>query len=120
MQIFEMFARYTPGPTAAWLWLFAAGIAEIGWAVGLKLSDGFTRPVPTAWTIMCLVASFPMLAIALKSIPISTGYAVWTSIGIAGAVAVGVLFLHEPASLAKFICIAMILAGVVGLKLIGA
>ncbi|WP_337660307.1 DMT family transporter [Anderseniella sp. Alg231-50] len=119
MQFFDMIARYTPGPTAAWLWLLAAGIAEIGWAVGLKFSDGFTRPLPTAWTVMCLVASFPMLAIALKSIPISTGYAVWTSIGIAGAVAVGVLFLQEPASLAKFACLGMILTGVVGLKLIG-
>lgn len=120
MQFYEMIARYTPGPSAAWLWLFAAGIAEIGWAVGLKMSDGFTRPLPTAWTIMCLVASFPLLAIALKSIPISTGYAVWTSIGIAGAVAVGVLFLHEPVSAAKLACLGMIMAGVVGLKLVGA
>lgn len=118
MQFIDMIARYTPGPAMAWVWLVLAGLAEIGWAVGLKLSDGFTRPMPTAWTIACLIASFPLLAIALKTIPISTGYAVWCSIGIAGAAFIGIVAFQEAASPAKYACIGLILVGVAGLKLL--
>lgn len=100
-----------------WILLLFAGLLEIGWAVGLKFTDGFTRPLPTAATLAALVASIVLLGKAAKSLEIGTAYAVWTGIGAAGTVICGILFLGEPASAARLVCVGLILAGVAGLKL---
>ena len=102
----------------AWIYLFVAGLFEIGWAVGLKYTEGFTRLGPSAATVAAMIASFALLARALESIPIGTGYAVWTGIGAAGTAAFGILFLGEARDAGRLLCIALIVAGVVGLKLV--
>ena len=99
-----------------WILLIIAGVLEIGWAVGLKYTDGFTRLLPTVWTAAAMIASIVMLALALKTIPVGTGYAVWTGIGAAGTAIVGIVLFAEPATVLRLGCIALILAGVVGLK----
>ena len=99
-----------------WILLIFAGLFEIFWAIGLKHTDGFTRLWPTVGTLITLVISIALLGVASKSLPISTAYAVWTGIGAAGTVLCGMLFLGEPATVARFLCIALILAGVIGLK----
>ncbi len=99
-----------------WILLIIAGVLEIGWAVGLKYTDGFTRLLPTVWTVAAMIASIVMLALALKTIPVGTGYAVWTGIGAAGTAIVGIVLFAEPATVLRLGCIALILAGVVGLK----
>ena len=99
-----------------WILLIIAGVLEIGWAVGLKHTDGFTRLLPTVWTVAAMIASIVMLALALKTIPVGTGYAVWTGIGAAGTAIVGIVLFAEPATVLRLGCIALILAGVVGLK----
>jgi quaternary ammonium compound-resistance protein SugE len=99
-----------------WILLIIAGVLEIGWAVGLKYTDGFTRLLPTVWTVAAMIASIVMLALALKTIPVGTGYAVWTGIGAAGTAIVGIIVFAEPATVLRLGCIALILAGVVGLK----
>jgi quaternary ammonium compound-resistance protein SugE len=99
-----------------WIYLIVAGLLEIGWAVGLKYTDGFSRLWPSVWTIGTLVASFVLLATALKSIPLGTGYAVWTGIGAAGTAIIGMAFLGESREVLRVICILLIIAGVVGLK----
>ena len=99
-----------------WILLVIAGVLEIGWAVGLKYTDGFTRLLPTVWTVAAMIASIVMLALALKTIPVGTGYAVWTGIGAAGTAIVGIVLFAEPATVLRLGCIALILAGVVGLK----
>lgn len=99
-----------------WILLVLAGIFEIAWAVGLKFTDGFTRPWPTAGTIAALILSVVLLGLAAKSLPIGTAYAVWTGIGAAGTVLIGILWLGDPATLPRFICVGLILAGVIGLK----
>lgn len=101
----------------AWVILFVAGLAEIGWVIGLKYSDGFTRPLPTAFTLASLTASMLLLGWAVRSLPIGTAYAVWTGIGAIGAAIAGLILFHESASPMRLICIALIVAGVVGLKL---
>ena len=100
----------------AWTLLLLASLFEIGWAVGLKYSDGFTRLWPSVATIVCLLASIGLLGLAARSLPIGTAYAVWTGIGAAGTVLCGILLLGDPASLKRLFCVAVILAGVVGLK----
>jgi quaternary ammonium compound-resistance protein SugE len=100
-----------------WILLVIAGLMEVGWAAGLKASEGFTRPIPTAITVGLMVASMWLLGLAARTLPIGTAYAVWTGIGAVGAAIVGILFLHEPASLARVGCLALIVAGIVGLKL---
>lgn len=100
-----------------WLMLILAGVLEIGWAVGLKYTHGFTKTVPTLLTIGAMGASIWLLALATKSLPIGTAYAVWTGIGAAGAAILGIFILHEPASLPRLLCIGLIIAGVIGLKL---
>ena len=100
----------------AWIWLVVAGLLEVGWAVGLKFTDGFTRLWPSVGTILAMVASFGLLSLALKTLPMGTAYAVWTGIGAAGTAAVGMVFLGEPREWARIGCLAMIVAGVVGLK----
>lgn len=100
----------------AWLWLVLAGVLEIGWAVGLKFTGGFTRLWPSVGTVLAMFASFGLLSLALKTLPMGTAYAVWTGIGAAGTAAVGMLFLGEPRDWARIGCLVMIVAGVAGLK----
>jgi quaternary ammonium compound-resistance protein SugE len=103
--------------TAAWLTLFVAGLFEIGWAVGLKFTDGFTRLWPTAWTAAALVASMVLLGVAVKALPIGTAYAVWVGIGAVGTAVLGITLLGEPATVARLASIGLVVAGIVGLKL---
>lgn len=102
----------------AWLYLALAGMFEIGWAVGLKYTHGFTRVVPTLATVTAMAVSLGFLGLALKSLPLGTAYAVWTGIGTVGTVMFGILILGEPASAARLGCIMLIVAGIGGLKLL--
>lgn len=102
----------------AWLWLFAAGICEIVWAVGLKQSHGFTRFWISVWTIAVMLLSFILLSQAMRHLPLGTAYAVWTGIGAVGTVLFGIFFLHESHDLPRLVCLTLIVAGIVGLKLL--
>ena len=101
----------------AWLILFVAGLFEVGWAVGLKYTDGFTKLWPSLWTAAAMAASIFLLALALRTIPLGTGYAVWTGIGAMGTVIFGIVYLGESTDLLRVASIALILIGLVGLKL---
>ena len=101
----------------AWIILFVAGLFEIGWAVGLKFTDGFTRPVPTLLTGVSLVASMGLLGWAVKSLPLGAPYAVWTGVGAVGTAIVGILLFKEPATAGRLVCLALIVSGILGLKL---
>ena len=101
----------------AWLLLLIAGILEIGWAVCLKYTEGFTRLVPSALTLLCMIASIGMLGLALKTLPMGTAYAVWTGIGAVGTAILGIVLFGDPAGIARIGCIGLIVAGIVGLKL---
>jgi len=101
----------------AWVYLVIAGIFEIVWAVALKYSEGFTRLWPSVITIVGTIISFYLLALAVKSLPLGTAYAVWTGIGALGAVLFGILFFHEPVNIIRFILLGMILIGIIGLKI---
>jgi quaternary ammonium compound-resistance protein SugE len=101
----------------AWLLLVIAGLFETAFAVSLKASNGFTRPVPTVLFVVFALASFGLLALAMRSLPVGTAYAVWTGIGAAGTVLVGILFLGEPTQLARLVSITLIVAGVAGLRI---
>jgi len=101
----------------ACFYLLIAGLFEIGWAVGLKYTEGFSKLVPSVVTVALMVASFNFLAIALKTLPIGTAYAVWTGIGAVGTAAIGILFLKEHADLLRVASIFLIVVGIVGLKL---
>jgi len=103
-----------------WLYLLGAGIAEIGWAVGLKYTEGFTRPVPTALTVCSMAVSLGLLGLALRELPLGTAYAIWTGIGTVGTVLLGVLLFGEAATVIRLACVGLILAGIVGLKLASA
>ena len=98
--------------------LFAAGLLEIGWAVGLKYTEGFSRLWPTVGTVTALAASMGLLAVALRTLPLGTAYAVWTGIGTVGTAVLGMILFREPATTLRLLCIAMIVAGIVGLKLV--
>jgi quaternary ammonium compound-resistance protein SugE len=100
-----------------WFALLLAGLLEIGWALGLKYSDGLTRFWPSVAMLVAIALSFALLAVALKSIPFGTAYALWTGIGAAGTVIVGMTAFCEPADLFRVTCLALIIAGMVGLKL---
>ena len=102
----------------AWGLLVVAGLLEIGWAVGLKYTDGFTRLWPSVATAIAMLLSVVLLAIAMRAIPVGTAYAVWTGIGAVGTVALGIVLFGEPATAARLACIGLILAGIVGLKLV--
>ena len=102
----------------AWFLLGLAGLLEIGWAIGLKHTDGFTRLWPSVWTIGTMAASFVLLSQALKTIPVGTGYAIWTGIGAAGTVVIGMLFLGEPKDFGRIACLLMIVGGIIGLKVL--
>ena len=101
----------------AWIYLVIAGLLEILWAVSLKYTDGFTRFWPSTVTVGGMVASFYFLAQALKSISVGTGYAIWTGIGAAGTAILGIILFSEPASPPRLLCIALIVAGIIGLKI---
>ncbi|MFO1361172.1 MAG: quaternary ammonium compound efflux SMR transporter SugE [Burkholderiales bacterium] len=102
----------------AWTYLVVAGVLEIVWAIGLKYTEGFTKFVPSVITGVALVASMVFLALALRSIPVGTGYAVWTGIGAVGTALLGIVLFAEPATAARLGCIALIVAGIAGLKLV--
>jgi quaternary ammonium compound-resistance protein SugE len=101
----------------AWLALFLAGLLEIGWAIGLKFSDGFTRFWPSVATVVAIILSFGLIAISLKSLPFGTVYALWTGIGATGSIIVGMLAFGESADLLRVICLTLIVIGMVGLRL---
>jgi quaternary ammonium compound-resistance protein SugE len=101
----------------AWVLLFIAGLFEVGWAVGLKYTDGFTRLWPSVGTGVALVASMLLLASAVRTLPLGTAYAVWTGIGTVGTAVLGIVPFREPATAMRLVCITMIVAGIVGLKL---
>jgi quaternary ammonium compound-resistance protein SugE len=101
----------------AWIYLGLAGLFEIGWAVGLKYTAGFTRLVPSALTILAMLASLGALGLALRALPLGTAYAVWTGIGTVGTAIAGIILFAEPATALRLICIGLIVAGIVGLKL---
>jgi quaternary ammonium compound-resistance protein SugE len=101
----------------AWTILIVAGVLEIGWAVGLKYTEGFTRLYPTIATVAAMVVSMTLLGIAVRDLPVGTAYAVWTGIGTAGTAVLGILLLGEAASLQRLVCIGLIIVGIVGLKL---
>jgi len=101
----------------AWLLLIFAGILEVGWAIGLKYTQGFTRLWPSVWTIMAMVISMALLGIATKSLPIGTAYSIWVGVGAVGTVLFGVVLFGEPASAARMLSVALIVIGIIGLKL---
>jgi quaternary ammonium compound-resistance protein SugE len=100
----------------AWVLLAAAGLLEIGWAVGLKYTEGFTRFWPTAGTVLSMIASMTLLGLSLRDLPLGTAYAVWTGIGTIGTALFGIALLGEPATALRLGCIGLIAAGIVGLK----
>jgi quaternary ammonium compound-resistance protein SugE len=101
----------------AWLLLLLAGVLEVGWAIGLKYTEGFTRLWPTIGTIAAMSASLGLLGIAMKSLPVGTAYAVWVGVGAVGTVILGIVLLNEPANAARLISVGLIVAGIIGLKL---
>jgi quaternary ammonium compound-resistance protein SugE len=101
----------------AWINLVIAGLLEISWAIGLKYSEGFTKFWPSAFTIAAMTASFYFLSQALKTIPVGTGYAVWTGIGASGTAILGIILFSESAAPSRLACIALIVTGIIGLKL---
>jgi quaternary ammonium compound-resistance protein SugE len=101
----------------AWIWLALAGFLEVGWAIGLKYTDGFTRLLPSLLTAASMVASVALLGLALKTLPVGTGYAVWTGIGTVGTALLGIHLFGEPATAARLLCIGLIVSGILGLKL---
>jgi quaternary ammonium compound-resistance protein SugE len=101
-----------------WLLLVIAGLLEVGWAIGLKYTQGFTRLWPSVWTVTAMVVSMALLGLAMRVLPAGTAYAVWTGIGAVGTVLLGIVLLGEPATPARLACIGLILAGIIGLKLV--
>jgi quaternary ammonium compound-resistance protein SugE len=102
----------------AWIYLFAAGLFEIGWAVGMKYTHGFTRLEPSLLTLASMAVSLGLLGLALKTLPLGTAYAIWTGIGTIGTVILGIVLFSEPAEAVRLACIGLIVAGILGLKLV--
>ena len=102
----------------AWAILFVAGLLEIGWAIGLKYTDGFSRLVPSVLTLAAMAGSIILLGLALKTLPIGTAYAVWTGIGAVGTAILGIILFGDPATALRLACIGLIVAGIIGLKLV--
>jgi quaternary ammonium compound-resistance protein SugE len=102
----------------AWLYLFVAGLFEVGWAIGLKYTDGFSRPVPTLLTVASMVISLGLLGLALKTLPVGTAYAIWTGVGALGTAILGIVLFGEPATALRLACLGLIVGGIVGLKLV--
>lgn len=101
-----------------WVYLFIAGLFETGWTIGMKYSEGFTKLYPTTFTVCCMIISFYLLGKALKVLPVGTGYAVWTGIGIIGTALLGIFLLNEPSDIGRIACIMLIATGIVGLKIL--
>jgi quaternary ammonium compound-resistance protein SugE len=104
----------------AWLYLFVAGVFETAWAIGLKYSAGFTKLGPSVFTVVAMSVSLYLLALALRTIPVGTGYAVWTGIGTVGAAILGIFLFNESREIPRILCIILIVAGIIGLKLTSA
>jgi quaternary ammonium compound-resistance protein SugE len=101
----------------AWIILFIAGVFEIGWAIGLKYTEGFTRLWPSVWTAVAMLISLGLLGIAVRSLPVGTAYTVWVGVGAVGTVALGIVLFGEPANALRLASVGLIVAGIVGLKL---
>jgi quaternary ammonium compound-resistance protein SugE len=99
-----------------WVQLFVAGLLEIGWAVGLKYTHGFTRIWPSVGTALALISSMALLGLAVRALPLGTAYAVWTGIGTVGTAILGMVLFHEPVTAARVLCIGLIVVGILGLK----
>jgi quaternary ammonium compound-resistance protein SugE len=100
----------------AWVYLIFAGVCEIGWAIGLKYTDGFKRLWPSVWTVSIMLLSFWLLAQAMRTLPVGTAYAIWTGIGAVGTAILGIVLFHESRDVMRVLCIGVIVAGIVGLK----
>ncbi len=100
----------------AWILLLVAGLLEVGWAIGLKYSQGFSRPGPSIATLLAMIASMWLLALAARELPIGTAYAVWTGIGAVGAAILGMVLFHEPRDATRLACVGLIVLGIIGLK----
>ncbi|MBC3419325.1 MULTISPECIES: quaternary ammonium compound efflux SMR transporter SugE [unclassified Pseudomonas] len=100
----------------SWIILFFAGLFEVGWAVGLKYTDGFTRPLPTALTVAAMAVSLGLLGLAMKELPLGTAYAIWTGVGAIGTVIAGIILFGESMALVRLLSVALIVAGLIGLK----
>jgi quaternary ammonium compound-resistance protein SugE len=100
----------------AWVILVLAGLFEVGWAIGLKYTEGFTRTWPTVWTFAAMIISLWLLGIAMKSLPVGTAYAVWVGVGAVGTVILGIVLFGEPANAGRLVSVALIIVGIVGLK----
>ena len=105
------------GRQMAWIILVLAGLFEVGWAIGLKYTEGFTRLWPTVWTVLAMAMSLWLLGIAMKTLPVGTAYSVWVGVGAFGTVILGIVLLGEPANAGRLISVALIIAGIIGLKL---
>ncbi|MEX2126536.1 MAG: quaternary ammonium compound efflux SMR transporter SugE [Woeseia sp.] len=101
----------------AWVILVIAGLFEVGWAIGLKYTEGFTRLWPTLWTVSAMMISIGLLGIAMKSLPVGTAYSIWVGVGAVGTVILGIVLLGESANAARLISVGLIIAGIIGLKL---
>jgi quaternary ammonium compound-resistance protein SugE len=101
----------------SWIYLVIAGCLECGWAVGIKYTEGFSRPIPSILTAAAMIASFWLLSLAMKTIPVGTAYAVWTGIGAVGVAVFGIILFDESRDIARILCLLLIIAGVIGLKL---
>jgi quaternary ammonium compound-resistance protein SugE len=101
----------------AWTILVLAGLFEVGWAIGLKYTEGFSRLWPTIWTALAMIISLWLLGIAMKSLPIGTAYSIWVGVGAVGTVILGIVLFGEPANAPRLISVALIVAGIIGLKL---
>jgi quaternary ammonium compound-resistance protein SugE len=102
----------------AWTLLVVAGLLEVGWAIGLKYTEGFSRPLPTLLTVASMVVSLGLLGLALRDLPVGTAYAVWTGVGAVGTAALGIALFGDPATVGRLACIGLIVAGIAGLKLV--
>jgi quaternary ammonium compound-resistance protein SugE len=100
-----------------WIILIVAGLFEVGWAIGLKYTNGFSRLWPTIWTVLSMIISLWLLGIAMKSLPVGTAYAIWVGVGAVGTVILGIVLLGDPVNAGRIISVVLILAGIVGLKL---
>lgn len=101
----------------AWVILVVAGLFEVGWAIGLKYTEGFTRLWPTAWTVLAMVASLWLLGIAMRSLPVGTAYSVWVGVGSVGTVILGIALFGDPLDATRVVSVALIIAGIIGLRL---
>jgi quaternary ammonium compound-resistance protein SugE len=101
-----------------WVLLIVAGLFEVGWAIGLKYTEGFSRPLPTVLTVVSMIISLGLLGVALRDLPVGTAYAVWTGVGAVGTAALGIVLFGDPATAARLACIGLIVAGILGLKLV--